>query len=164
MCYLRPANVSVFADTTFTNELDRHSRYGFTVFLGACLISWISKCTTMVCLSTSEAEFVAATEATKDVIWIRDFLNELGLLPTSASTIYEDNQACVAMISNHSVSSRNRHFAVKMFWLREQVQNRVVTLRLCHPNEISQIFFPRDTQFCSLRYLLMNGVLTRGEC
>ena len=107
-----------------THELDRRSRYGFTVFLGACLISWISKYTVIVCLSTSEAEFVAVTEAAKDVIWVRGFLDELDLLPTSASSIYEDNQACVAMISNHSVSSRNKHFAVKMFWLREQVQNR----------------------------------------
>ena len=121
----------------------------------------------MVCLSTSEAEFVAATEAAKDVIWIRGLLEELNLLPDSASVIYEDNQACVAMISNSSVSSRNRHFAVKMFWLREQVQNRVITFAFVpSKRNIADIFTKvlPDQQFCALRDLLMDGVLTRGEC
>ena len=83
---VRPTVVSTFTDAAFANEIARRSRYGFAVFLGACLISWVSKCTTiMVCLSTSEAEFVAVTEAVKDIIWIRGLLKELGLLPDSAS-------------------------------------------------------------------------------
>ena len=63
----RPAAVSAYVDVAFANEAARRSRYGFAVFMAGCLISCLSKCTTMVCLSTSEAEFVVDTEAAKDV-------------------------------------------------------------------------------------------------
>ena len=68
----------------------------------------------MVCLSTAETEFVAATEAAKDVVWLRGLLLELGFSLSAPSTLLEDNQACVSIIRNNSVSDRNRHFAVKM--------------------------------------------------
>ena len=163
----RPSDVSAFVDAAFANEANRRSRYGFAVFMASCLISWMSKCTTMVCLSTSEAEFVAATEAAKDVLWVRGFLHELGLLDPAPSTNREDNQACVAMIANHSVSARNRHFAVKMSWLREQVQDGAVVFAFVpSKRNIADIFTKvlPDAQFCYLRDLLMNGVSTRGEC
>ena len=44
------------------------------------------------------------------------------------SRLYEDNQACVAMVRNHAVTGRNRHFCVKMAWLHQQVTDKVVTL------------------------------------
>ena len=85
-------------DAAFANEPGRKSRYGYAVFLGSCLVSWASKCTTMVCLSTAEAEFVAATEAAKDdVVWLRGLLLELGFSLTAPSVLLEDNQACVSM-------------------------------------------------------------------
>ena len=114
----RLTTVSAYVDAGFANGIGRRSRYGYAVFLSGCLISWVSKCTTMVCLSTAEAEFIAATEATKDVMWIRGLLQELSLDSKLPSTVYEDNQACVSMINNSAVSPRNRHFAVKMAWLR----------------------------------------------
>ena len=69
-------SVSAYVDVAFTYEPGRKSRYGYAVFLGSYLVSWASKCTTMVCLSTAEAEFVAATEAAKDVVWLRGLLLE----------------------------------------------------------------------------------------
>ena len=90
----RPEAVSAYVDVVFSNEAARRSRYGFAVFMAGCLISCLSKCTTMVCLSTSEAEFVVATETAKDVVWDRGFLDELGFLTSVPSVIREDNQVC----------------------------------------------------------------------
>ena len=119
----------------------------------------------MVCLSTAESEFVAATEAAKDVVWLRGLLLELGFALTSPSVLLEDNQACVSMIGNNSVSGRNRHFAVKMAWLREQVSNKVLTF-IFVPSKLNcaDIFTKvlPDAQFRALRDRLMLGVQTRG--
>ena len=106
--------ISAYADAAFANETGRRSRYGFIILLAGCAVSWCTKTSTMVCLSTAEAEYVAATEATKDVLWFRGMLAELGFEDSSPSMVHEDNQACVAMIRNHIVSGRNRHFCVKM--------------------------------------------------
>ena len=93
-----------------------------------------------MCLSTAEVEYVAATEATKDVLWLRNLLGELGFHQHSASRLLEDNQACVAMVRNHVVSGRNRHFCVKMDWLRQQVHDEVVQLEfVASRNNVSDI-------------------------
>ena len=67
----------------------------------------------MVCQSTSEAEFVAANECVKDILWLRGILLEIGF-PVPRTPVFEDNQATIAMIKNHMVSGRNRHFCIRM--------------------------------------------------
>ena len=103
--------------------------YGHAVYLSECLVCWLTKSTTAVCLSTAEAEYIAATETTKDVVWVRNLLQELGFTQEQPSHLLEDNQACVAMVNNHVVSGRNRHFCVKMACLRQQVELKVVRFR-----------------------------------
>ena len=125
---VRPVIVFGYADAAFANESGMRSRYGHALYLSGCLVSWLTKSTTAVCLSTAEVEYVAAAEATKDIVWLRNLLAELGFPQSSPSRLFEDNQACVAMVRNHLVTGRNRHFCVKMAWLRQQVTNKVVTL------------------------------------
>ena len=113
----------------------------------------------MVCLSTAEAEYIAATEAAKDVIWLRGVLNELGLLPSIPSVVYEDNQACVSMISNSSVTARNRHFCVKMAWLREQVESKALVFKFVPSKRNLADIFTKIlalAQFALLRDLLFH--------
>jgi hypothetical protein len=62
-------------------EGDKDSRrsttwYVFTV--GGTIVSWISKLQKVVSLSTIEAEYVVATEASKEMIWLQRFMEELG--------------------------------------------------------------------------------------
>ena len=131
----RPLRVTTHVDAAFANEQKQRSRYGFVLFLSGCPIMWSTKSTTMVCLSTAEAEFVAATEACKDVSWVRNLLSELGLALTSPSTVHEDNQACIRMVANHVVSGRNRHFCTKMAWLRQLVASGEVKFAYIPSND-----------------------------
>ena len=141
---VRPVTVTAYADAAFANEIKQRSRYGHAIYVSGCLVCWLTKATKSVCLSTAEAEFVAAAEAVKDILWLRNFLAELGFSQSAPSELYEDNQACVAMVNNHIVSGRNRHFCVKMAWLREQVTSGVVVFVFLSLAKItSQIFSPR---------------------
>ena len=81
----------------------------------------------MVCLSTAEAEYVAAVHAAKTAIWLANLSAELSSISPTPITLLEDNNACIQMATNPVVSGRNRHFAMRMWWLREQVEcKRVV--------------------------------------
>ena len=63
----------------FTGDIDsRKSTTGFVFTLGGTAISWASNLQKIVTLSTTEAEYVAATEAVKEMIWLHGYLNELG--------------------------------------------------------------------------------------
>lgn len=144
LCYdrtVRPVVVSAYADAAFGNETERRSRYGHAVYLADCLVCWQTKATKSVCLSTAEAEYIAATECTKDIVWLRNLLAELGFPQSAPTVLYEDNQACVAMVNNHVVTGRNRHFCVKMAWLRAQKRNGIVFfVFVASKNNVADIF------------------------
>ena len=121
--------VSVFVDAAWANEPKSRSRYGYVVCVYGCPIMWATKVSTMVCLSTAEAEYVAAVQEVKSAIWIRAMVAELQGRDLPPVTVYEDNQACIKMATNPVVSGRNRHFAMRMWWLRQQVEDGAVVFK-----------------------------------
>ncbi|RVX14623.1 Retrovirus-related Pol polyprotein from transposon TNT 1-94 [Vitis vinifera] len=68
-----------YVDADFASDIDsRKSTIGFVFTLCGTTISWTSNLQKIVTLSTIEAEYVAATEAEKEMIWLHGFLDELG--------------------------------------------------------------------------------------
>ena len=68
-----------YVDADFAGDIDsRKNTTGFVFTLGGTAISWASNLQMIVTLSTTEAEYVAATEAGKEMIWLHGFLVELG--------------------------------------------------------------------------------------
>ena len=66
-------------DSDFTGDLDkRKSTTGYVFTLAGATVSWVSKLQTVVALSTTEVEYMAATQVCKEVIWIQRLLEELG--------------------------------------------------------------------------------------
>lgn len=55
-------------------------------------------------------------------MWIRAFLNELGLLDNSPTPLLMDSQPAIVQAKDHLVTSRTKHFQVKFHFLREQVE------------------------------------------
>ena len=68
-----------YVDVDFASDIDsRKSITEFVFTLGGIAISWVSNLQKIVTLSTTEAEYVAATEIGKEMIWLHGFLDELG--------------------------------------------------------------------------------------
>ena len=68
-----------YVDDDFAGDIDnRKSTTGFVFTVSATAISWVSNLQKIVTLSTIEAEYVVATEAGKEMIWLHGFLDELG--------------------------------------------------------------------------------------
>ena len=80
-------------------------------------------------ISTAESEYVVAVQAVNSEIWIRVMVAELQGHDLPPVTVFEDNQACIKMVRNPVVSGSNRHFAMSMWWLRQQVDDGVVVLK-----------------------------------
>ena len=64
------------------------------------LVSWASKKQPTVALSTVEVEYMAASNATKEAIWLRTLCVNLGFPQASATIIHADNQGCIALSHN----------------------------------------------------------------
>jgi len=96
------------------------------VKLGTGAISWSSKFQTMVALSTTEAEYIAAVEAAKDIIWMRQFMGELGYSPSSPSTLLMDNQSAISVSKNPEHHSKMKYLDLRWYWLRDVVDLEIV--------------------------------------
>ena len=73
-----------FVDSDFTGDLDkRRSTSGYVFTLAGGAISWMSKLQDTVALSITEAEYIAASHACKEAIWLRGLLRDIGRLQNS---------------------------------------------------------------------------------
>ena len=80
-----------FVDSDYAGDLDRRmsiSGYIFTMCTGA--ISWKASLQSIAALSTTEAEYVAATEGVKEATWLKGLITELGV-PQAATAVFSDS-------------------------------------------------------------------------
>ena len=72
------SNISLqgYVDADMAGDKDnRRSTTGYVFTVGGTTVSWVSKIQSVVALSTTEAEYVAATEASKEMIWLGFWMN-----------------------------------------------------------------------------------------
>jgi hypothetical protein len=63
----------------------------YVVKIGTGAVSWSSKLQTLVALSTTEAEHISAVKAEKEILWMREFMGELGYNVSGSSLLWMDN-------------------------------------------------------------------------
>jgi len=90
------------------------TRYVFTV--GGTAVSWVSKIQTVVALSTIEVEYVATTEASKEMIWLQRFLDELGK-KQELGRLYSDSQSAIHLTNNSAFHSKTKHIQLKYHFI-----------------------------------------------
>lgn len=123
--------LSGYVDADWGGTEDRRSTTGFLFFVNNSLISWSSKRQQTVALSSTEAEYMAATQATKEALWLRQLLADLGHKQATATTIYEDNQSCILLAKNPVHHSRSKHIDIQWHFVREKIESEEVQLAAC---------------------------------
>jgi hypothetical protein len=98
----------------------------YVVMMGGGAVSWRSKLQPTVSLSTTEAEYIAAVEAGKEIKWMRNLMLELGYDQSGSSVLYIDNQSAVQVCKNPEHHGRMKHLDLKYFWLRDEVGKKVI--------------------------------------
>ena len=78
--------------------------------------------------STSEAEYVPASQCGQEVVYLREILNDFGFPPTGPTRVYEDNLACVAMSENPVSRKYSRHIDIRRYFVRDLVSMQVLKL------------------------------------
>ncbi|KAG5881289.1 hypothetical protein JTB14_010183 [Gonioctena quinquepunctata] len=83
-------------------------------------ISWLGQWQAMVVTSTTEAEIVAANEATKEIIWLsRLFEGIIGLIHVPILQV--DDSAAVRLAQIPKFHRRTKHISIKYFFIREKI-------------------------------------------
>jgi len=106
---------------------DRKSTSGGCFFLGKNLISWFSKKQNCVSLSTVEAEYIAAGSSLSQLVWMKQVLKEYNV-EKNVLTLYCDNLSAINISKNPIQHSRTKHIDIRHHFIRDLVEEKVVTL------------------------------------
>jgi len=119
-----------FTDSDWVGDIEnRQSTSGYVFNLGSGVISWCSKKQEVVALSTSEAEYIAATAATCQVIWLRRLLSDLKQKQSGATKIFGDNRSSIAMTKNPTFHSRSKHIDIRYHFIQTCVSSGQIVLK-----------------------------------
>jgi hypothetical protein len=116
-------DVSAYSDADFAGEIDqRKSTSGMAVVMNGGAVMWRSKLQSIVTTSTCEAEYVAASEAAKEVLWLSKLLCEIDGQYRKL-TLRVDNQSALTLMKQHhaGTSGRTKHIDVVYHFLRDRV-------------------------------------------
>lgn len=123
-------------DTTLTGYVDadlagnidvRKSTTGYVYTLGGTAVSWVSQLQKIVALSTTEAEYVAVTEASKEMVWLQSFLEELGKKQEN-NILYCDSQSAIHLAKNPSFHARTKHIQLRYHFIRSLLEDGILKL------------------------------------
>jgi hypothetical protein len=101
------------------------SRTGFVIMYAGCPVLWVSKLQTEIALSTTEAEYIALSQAMREVLPFMNLLKELAVIfdiylpqPQVHCKVYEDNNGCIAVAHSPKFTPRTKHIAIKYHHFR----------------------------------------------
>jgi Reverse transcriptase (RNA-dependent DNA polymerase) len=129
-----------FCDADFGSDVSARSTSGLILLVNKSPIIWRSKLQSCVTISTAEAETVSACEAAVLIMWIRNILEELGY-DMGSTTLWEDNNAAIAIATKPERKSRIRHMHVKYMYLQEKVsEGSIQVKRIDTDKQIADMF------------------------
>nr|GEY43371.1 retrovirus-related Pol polyprotein from transposon TNT 1-94 [Tanacetum cinerariifolium] len=115
-------DVTGFFDSDCVKDPDKgRSITGYTFLVQGYVVSWKATLQHVVTLSTTEAEYMALTEAVKEAIWLRGLLKELGV-EFNTMTINCDNQGAIHVSWNYVFHERTKHINVRYHFIQEVLE------------------------------------------
>ena len=129
-----------FVDADSQMSDDRKAVSGFVFLIDGGAVSWSSRSQSLISLSTCESEYVAATEASKEGIWMWSFISQV-FEPTfkvlnGPTDINSDNQAAITLSQDHQFHARMKHIDIHFHFICYIVEDGKVHLIYCPTEEM----------------------------
>jgi len=153
-----------YTDADFAGDkTDYRSTSGSIFFFHEGPLSWSSKKQTCTALSTTEAEYVAACEATKTAVWLSCLLQDFTGMEQQKVPIYCDNQGAVRLAYNPEFHQKTKHIPLRYHYTCDQVSSGKIEVKYVQTDEqLADIFtkaFP-GPKFIEMRKRIGVGKLS----
>lgn len=136
--YKRSSNLSVlgYTDSDYARDLDdRKSTSVYVFLLNGAAVCWSSRKQSIVTLSSTEAEYVAATSSACHCVWLKGLLQELNVLAGGCVNIMCDNSSAIKLSRNPIMHRRTKHIDIRYHYLRNLTNDGVIKLVFCGTND-----------------------------
>ena len=125
-----------YADADGNMAEDRHAISGYAFLLHGGAVSWTTKRQEIISLSTTESEYIAATYAAKEALWLRSLISQLFDTTLEATTLFSDNQSAIALTKDHQYHARTKHIDIRFHFIRWIVENGSLRLIYCPTDDM----------------------------
>ncbi|SPO25882.1 uncharacterized protein UTRI_03247 [Ustilago trichophora] len=116
------AGLEAWSDSDWAGDvLTRKSTTGAALMFNTAPVNWIAKQQSVVAQSSTEAEYIAMSETSKEVQWFRGILTALGKGPATATQMYVDNNGARLLAQDARYHPRTKHIGVRFHYVRALV-------------------------------------------
>src|ERR1700678_430574 len=117
-----------FTDSDWASDkISRRSQTGFFFIIAGAAFAWQSQAQKTVALSSTEAEYMALSDCSRQAVWIQSLLRKLGIdIPTVP--ICGDNQGSIFIGSNPVQERCSKHIDICYHYVRQLVEEKVIDL------------------------------------
>ncbi|GJW08805.1 retrotransposon protein, putative, ty1-copia subclass [Tanacetum coccineum] len=114
-----------------TDKDDSRSQSGWVFLLNGGAVTWKSSKKDIVTDSTCESEYIAACKASKEAIWMKNFIGDLGVVPTVQDPIeiFFDNESVVALTKEPKDHEKSKYIEIKYHFVRSKVEEGHVIMK-----------------------------------
>ncbi|GKD01236.1 retrovirus-related pol polyprotein from transposon RE1 [Tanacetum coccineum] len=117
-----------FIDADYTGcPNTSRSTTGYCVFVGGNLVCWKSKKQNVVSRSSSDVEYRAMAQTTRELVWLRNLLGEIGFTQSKPMKMWCDNQATIYIATNPIFHEKTKHIEVDCHFTREKLEDWTIT-------------------------------------
>nr|GEX57520.1 hypothetical protein [Tanacetum cinerariifolium] len=134
----RELKVSCYTDAGYlTDADDLKSQTGYVFVLNGGTVDWKIAKQSIFATSSTEAEYIAAFDASKEAVWVRKFISRLGVVLEIEEPIsmYCDNTRAIAIANESGITKGARHFRAKVHSLREVIEYGDIKLEKVHTDD-----------------------------
>jgi len=118
-----------YVDASFAGDVDtRRSTTGYIFKICGGPVSWQSRMQPSVALSSMESEYMAASAAAQEAMWMNRLLQQLGFKTSKPITLFEDNKAAILFADHPGDHRRSKHIDTRSYFVREAVTNGEIEL------------------------------------
>ena len=109
------------------DKIDRKSTSGFLIFWFGCLLSWGTFKQKLVTVSSTEAEYVALSKATNEIIYVRNIIDSIAIRLVR-SILHYDNTGSGFLAVNPTTGPRTKHIDIRFHHIRDFIKQGVIGL------------------------------------
>ena len=141
LLYQKSGNFVTYSDADYAGDCKtRKSTSGMVCMNASAAITWQSKRQQCVALSTTEAEYVSASAATKEIVWMRKLFEDCKILNVKY-VLHVDNMSAIKLIKNPEFHERTKHIDIKYHYVRNAYKDGVMDVEYINTDEqIADIF------------------------
>ena len=126
-----------YVDADGASQEHRRVISGYVFLVDGGAVSWSSKKQELVTLSTTEADYVAATHAAKEAIWIRRLIGEIFRPLRMPTTLFSDSKSAIALAKDGHYHACTKHFDIRYHFIRYIIEAETVKLIYCPTDEMT---------------------------